>query len=144
MDRRARSGRRPPPPPAPLDAGAQAGRLAAAGYCAYCRHRNTFKSIKQSMVILLHYLIVRKRHRRRSQPSPAAAANTAPQLPTRRQRTTLRMRLVFGGHFWQGIKVGRGLSLQFSGELANVLCIIQSVASYALLLLQCMYRVDRQ
>ena len=45
------------------------------------------------------------------------------------------MRLVFGGHFWQGIKVGRGLSLQFSGELANVLCIIQSVASYALLLL---------
>jgi hypothetical protein len=54
------------------------------------------------------------------------------------------MRLVFGGHFWQGIKVGRGLSLQFSGELANVLCIIQSVASYALLLLQCMYRVDRQ
>ena len=68
----------------------------------------------------------------------------APQPPTRRQRTTLRMRLVFGGHFWQGIKVGRGLSLQFSGELANVLCIIQSVASYAVLLLHCMYRVDRQ
>ena len=84
MDRRARSGRRPPPPPAPLDAGAQAGRLAAAGYCAYCRHRNTFKSIKQSMVILLHYLIVRKtapppvsavtRDRRQHH---AAASNTA-------------------------------------------------------------------
>ena len=84
------------------------------------------------MVILLHYLMVRK-----TAPPPAAAAIAAPQPPTRRQRTTLRMRLVFGGHFWQGIKVGRGLSLQFSGELANVLCIIQSVASYALLLLHC-------
>ena len=120
-------------PAALLDAGAPpAGRLATAGYCAYCRHRNTFKSIKQSMVILLHYLMVRK-----TAPPPAAAAIAAPQPPTRRQRTTLRMRLVFGGHFWQGIKVGRGLSLQFSGELANVLCIIQSVASYALLLLHC-------
>jgi hypothetical protein len=95
------------------------------------------------MVILLHYLMVRKT----APPPPLEATDIAARQPPRRrrqQRTTLRMRLVFGGHFWQGIKVGRGLSLQFSGELANVLCIIQSVASYALLLLQCMYRVDRQ
>ena len=92
------------------------------------------------MVILLHYLMVRKT----APPPPLEATDIAArQPPRRRQRTTLRMRLVFGGHFWQGIKVGRGLSLQFSGELANVLCIIQSVASYALLLLHCMYRVDR-
>ena len=94
------------------------------------------------MVILLHYLMVRKT----APPPPPEATDIAVRQPPRRrrQRTTLRMRLVFGGHFWQGIKVGRGLSLQFSGELANVLCIIQSVASYALLLLHCMYRVDCQ
>jgi hypothetical protein len=92
------------------------------------------------MVILLHYLMVRKT----APPPPLEGTDIAARQPPRRwQRTTLRMRLVFGGHFWQGIKVGRGLSLQFSGELANVLCIIQSVASYALLLLHCMYRVDR-